>query len=49
MIYFFGGEDIPIYALLAYAKSAKTDLNPTQRRALAGIIAAIKRAGKEQR
>ena len=49
VIYFYGGEDIPIYALLAYVKSARTDLNPVQRRAVASIVAAIKRAGKEQR
>ena len=48
VIYFYGGEDIPIYALLAYAKSAKTDLSPAERRAVAGIAAAIKRTGKER-
>ena len=25
VIYFYGGEHMPVYALLAYAKSAKTD------------------------
>ena len=35
VIYFYGGDQIPIYALLAYAKSAKTDLNPAERRAVA--------------
>ena len=48
VIYFYGGEDMPIYALLAYAKSARTDLNSAERRAVAGIVAAIKRAGKEK-
>ena len=48
VIYFYDGEDIPIYALLAYAKSARTDLNPAQRRAVAGVAAAIKRAGTER-
>jgi hypothetical protein len=48
VIYFYGGEDIPIYALLAYAKSTRTDLNPVERRAVAGIVAAIKRARKEK-
>ncbi len=47
VIYFYGGEDMPIYALLAYAKSARTDLSPAERRAVAGIAAAIKSAGKE--
>ena len=48
VIYFYGGKDIPIYALLAYAKSARTDLNPAERRAVAGIVAAIRGARKEK-
>ena len=48
MIYFYGGEDMPIYALLAYAKSARTDLNPEERRTVAGIVAAIRGARKEK-
>ena len=46
--YFYGGDDIPVYALLAYAKSARTDLIPVERRAVAGIVAAIKEAQKEK-
>ena len=49
VVYFYGGEDMPVYALLAYAKSAKTDLNPSERRAVRTIVAAIKSAGKEKR
>ncbi len=49
VIYFFGGEDIPIYALLAYSKSVRTDLNPSDRRAVAMIAAAIKATGKERK
>lgn len=48
VIYFYGGENIPVYALLAYAKSAKTDLTPAERHAVAGIVKAIKSAGKER-
>ena len=48
VIYFYGGDDIPVYALLAYAKSARTDLNPVEQRAVAGIVAAIKEAQKEK-
>ena len=48
VIYFYGGDDIPVYALLAYAKSARTDLNPAERRAVAAIVAAIKGARKEK-
>ena len=49
VIYFYGGDQMPVYALLAYAKSARTDLNPTERRTLATIVEAIKSAGKERR
>ena len=48
-IYFYGGERMPIYALLAYAKSAKTDMSPRERRAVARIVEAIGNAGKEER
>ena len=47
VIYFYGGEDMPLYALLAYAKSAKSDLTPAERRAVAALTAAIRAAGKE--
>ena len=47
VICFYGGERTPVYALLAYAKSAKTDLSPAERRAVATLAAAIKAAGKE--
>ncbi len=49
VVYFYGGDTMPVYALLAYAKSAKTDLSPSERRAVAGIVAAIKRAERENR
>ncbi len=49
VIYFYSGDRMPIYALLAYAKSAKSDLNQTERRAVAAIVATLKSAGKEKR
>ena len=49
VVYFYGGDTMPVYALLAYAKSAKTDLSPSERRAVAGIVAAIKRTERENR
>ncbi len=49
VIYFYGGETMPVYALLAYAKSAKTDLSPSERRAAASIVAAIKHAERKKR
>ena len=48
VVYFYGGEFIPLYALLVYAKSAKTDLSPTERRAVAGLATAIRAAAKER-
>ena len=48
VVYFYGGEKMPIYALLAYSKSARTDLSPAQRRAVATLVEAIKSAGKER-
>ncbi len=49
VVYFYGGKDLPVYALLAYAKSAKTDLSPLERRTIRTLVAAIKRTGKERR
>ena len=49
VIYFAGGEGVPIYALLAYSKSDKTDLNPSERRAVAALVAAIKLQGKQRK
>jgi len=49
VIYFYGGERMPVYALLAHAKSAKTDLSRADRRSVAMIVEAIKSAAKEMR
>ncbi len=49
VIYFFGGEGVPIYALLAFSKSDKTDLKPGERRAVAALAAAIKLQGKQSK
>ena len=49
VIYFFGGEGVPIYALLAFSKSDKTDLNPGELRAVAALAAAIKLQGKQSK
>ena len=48
VVYFYGGERMPLYALLAYAKPARADLTPAERRLVAGLAAAIKAAGKER-
>lgn len=49
VIYFYSGEDITIYALLAYAKSVKADLTPDERRTVASIVASIKSAARDKR
>ena len=49
VIYFFGGEGMPIYALLAYSKSGKTDLTPGESRAVAALAAAIKLQGRQRK
>ena len=49
MVYFYGGGYIPVYALLVYAKSAKTDLDPVERRVVAALVEGIKSARKERR
>ena len=41
-VYYCLDERLPVYALLAYAKSAKTDLTPDERRTVAALGAAIK-------
>ena len=48
VIYFYGGDRMPIYALLAYAKSARADLNPAERRVVAAIVETLKSAGEER-
>ena len=49
VIYFFGGEGMPIYALLAYSKSDKTDLSPGERRAVAKLVDSIKGQGRQRK
>ena len=47
VIYYFLDATMPIYALLAYAKAAKTDLTPDERRAVSALATALKAARKE--
>ena len=49
VIYFYGGEGVPIYALLAYSKSDQTNLSPRERRAAAALVKAIKSSREERR
>ena len=47
VIYYYLDEAMPIYLLLAYAKAAKTDLTPDERRAVSALGAALKATRKE--
>lgn len=49
VIYYYLDDAMPVYALLAYAKAAKTDLTPKERRAVSAVAAALKSARKEMR
>lgn len=48
VVYFYGGQRVPIYALLAYSKSDKTDLSTGERRAVAVLVKAIKSQWREK-
>ena len=49
VIYYYRDEEMPIYALLVCAKSAKTDLTPAERRAVSALATALKATGKERK
>ena len=49
VVYYYVGEDSPLYALLAYAKSAQTDLTPEERRTVATLAASIKTETRSNR
>ncbi len=49
VIYYYLDETIPIYALLVYAKNAKTDMSSEEKRAVATLAAELKKAWKERR
>lgn len=47
IVYYYLDERIPLYALLAYAKSDQSDLTPDERRTVAALAAALKATAKE--
>ena len=49
VIYYYLDKDSPLYALLAYAKSATTDLTPEERRTVATLAASIKTEARSKR
>ena len=46
VIYYFLDETVPLYALLAYPKNAKSDLTADEKRAASAVVAAIKASRK---
>lgn len=49
IIYYYLDDDMPVYALLAYAKNAKTDMTPDEKKAVRSLTTALKAARKERR
>ncbi len=47
VIYYYLDEAMPIYLLLAYAKTAKTDLTTDEERTVSALAAGLKAAQKE--
>jgi len=48
VIYYFLDEDMPVYALLVYAKAAKTDLNREEKRTVGALAAELRSARQEK-
>ena len=49
VIYYYLDRAMPVYALLAYTKAAKTDMTPEEKRTVSAIAAALKATRKEMR
>ena len=43
VIYFFGGEHMPVYLLAVYGKSEATDLTPGEKKQMTALVAALKK------
>jgi len=41
IIYLFGGDDVPVFLLAAFAKNEKDDLTPAERSAIAKAVATM--------
>ena len=48
VIYYFYDRDVPLYALLLYAKNERADLTAQQRKSVASFAAAIKATRKRR-
>ena len=49
VVYYFLDETIPVYALAIYAKNERVDLDPKQKKALAALAGAIKKAARNSK
>ncbi|KRW97571.1 type II toxin-antitoxin system RelE/ParE family toxin [Paracoccus sp. MKU1] len=49
VIYYYLDETMPLYALLAYAKNARNDMTPDEKRTVAALATALKAAWKERK
>jgi len=48
VIYYFGGEDIPLYLLFIYAKNEQSDLTETHRQRLRQLVEVLRRGTHDQ-
>ncbi len=48
VIYYYLDGTMPLYALLAYAKNARDDMTPDEKRTVAALAAALKTAWKQK-
>ena len=46
VIYYYLDKTMPLYALLAYAKNAKADMTPAEKRAVTALVFALKSTRK---
>jgi len=44
VIYYYVDGSLPLYALLAYPKNAKSDMTPDEKRAVTALVTALKTA-----
>jgi len=49
VIYVFGGDDMPVFLLAAFAKNEKTDLTPSERAVLSKSVTAMLADYRRQR
>lgn len=49
VIYYYLDERLPLYALLAYAKTAQADMTPAEKRAVSALASALKATAREEK